>query len=85
MCIRDRGYEVQNIVQGVETDADGMVTAYWICNRHPLGSNSAVDAACLLYTSGNGISCRQRYLGEDRLEHKLEQRQHMEAGYKDRH
>lgn len=38
------GYNVHNIVQGVETDADGMVVAYWICNRHPLGSNSAVDA-----------------------------------------
>ena len=38
------GYEVHSIVQGVETDADGMVVAYWICNRHPLGSNSTVDA-----------------------------------------
>ena len=44
-----QGYEVQNIVQGVETDADGMVTAYWICNRHPLGNNSAVDAAGLTW------------------------------------
>ena len=44
-----QGYEVQSIVQGVETDADGMVTAYWICNRHPLGSNSAVDAAGLTW------------------------------------
>lgn len=26
-----------------------MVTAYWICNRHPLGSNSAVDAAGLTW------------------------------------
>lgn len=39
-----QGYKVHNIVQGVETDADGMVVAYWVCNRHPLGSNSAVDA-----------------------------------------
>lgn len=38
------GHNVHSIVQGVETDADGMVVAYWICNRHPLGSNSAVDA-----------------------------------------
>ena len=44
-----QGYEVESIVQGVETDADGMVTAYWICNRHPLGSNSAVDAAGLTW------------------------------------
>lgn len=39
-----QGHQVHNIVQGVETDKDGMVVAYWICNRHPLGSNSAVDA-----------------------------------------
>lgn len=38
------GHNVHSIVQGVETDADGMVVAYWICNRHPLGSNSATDA-----------------------------------------
>lgn len=38
------GHNVHSIVQGVETDADGMVVAYWICNRHPLGSNSAADA-----------------------------------------
>lgn len=31
-------HEVYNIVQGVETDADGMVIAYWICNQHPLSS-----------------------------------------------
>ena len=35
-----QGYEVQSIVQGVETDADGMVTAYWICNRHPLAATA---------------------------------------------
>lgn len=33
-----RGRSVYNIVQGVETDEDGMVVAYWICNRHPLSS-----------------------------------------------
>ena len=32
------GRRVESIVQGVETDADGMVVAYWICNRHPLSS-----------------------------------------------
>lgn len=38
------GRKVHSIVQGIETDKDGMVVAYWICNRHPHGSNSAVDA-----------------------------------------
>lgn len=33
-----RGRKVYNIVQGVETDEDGMVVAYWICNWHPLSS-----------------------------------------------
>lgn len=44
------GYEVHSIVQGVETDEDGMVVAYWVCNRHPLGSNSAADAEGLKWT-----------------------------------
>src|SRR5699024_197129 len=35
-----QGHDVYSIVQGVETDRDGMVVAYWICNRHPLASNS---------------------------------------------
>lgn len=35
-----QGYSVESIVQGVETDADGMVVAYWICSRHPLSSLS---------------------------------------------
>ena len=34
------GHKVVQIVQGIETDKDGMVVAYWICNRHPL-SNTA--------------------------------------------
>lgn len=33
-----KGRKVHSIVQGVETDADGMVIAYWICNQHPLSS-----------------------------------------------
>lgn len=45
-----QSYRVHNIVQGVETDADGMVVAYWVCNRHPLGSNSAVDAEGIQWT-----------------------------------
>lgn len=45
-----QSYRVHNIVQGVETDADGMVVAYWVCNRHPLGSNSAVDAESIRWT-----------------------------------
>ena len=32
------GYHVYRIVQGVETDEDGVVIAYWISNRHPLSS-----------------------------------------------
>lgn len=35
-----KGHKVHSIVQGVETDADGMVIAYWICNQHPLSSLS---------------------------------------------
>lgn len=35
-----QGYKVHQIVQGVETDSDGMVVAYWICNRHPLSSTA---------------------------------------------
>ena len=30
-----RGHRVHSIVQGVETDEDGMVVAYWVCSRHP--------------------------------------------------
>lgn len=43
-------HSVHNIVQGVETDEDGAVVAYWICNRHPLGSNSAMDAGGINWT-----------------------------------
>ena len=35
-----KGHKVHSIVQGVETDADSMVIAYWICNQHPLSSLS---------------------------------------------
>lgn len=35
-----KGHKVHSIVQGVETDKDGMVIAYWICNQHPLSSLS---------------------------------------------
>ena len=31
-----QNHRVQRIVQGVETDAQGAVIAYWICSRHPL-------------------------------------------------
>lgn len=30
-----QGHKVHRIVQGVETDEDGEVVAYWICNQHP--------------------------------------------------
>lgn len=33
-----RGHKVHSIVQGIETDEDGMVIAYWISSRHPLSS-----------------------------------------------
>lgn len=36
-----RGHKVHSIVQGVETNAEGMVVAYWICNRHPLSAMGA--------------------------------------------
>ena len=34
------GYKVHRIVQGIETDADGVTIAYWICNQHPLSNDS---------------------------------------------
>lgn len=45
-----QGHEVHSIVQGVETDAQGMVVAYWVCNRHPLGSFSAVGSDGIEWT-----------------------------------
>lgn len=44
-----KGHRVYSIVQGVETDEDGMVIAYWICNRHPL-SSLANQAGALEWT-----------------------------------
>ena len=35
-----QGRAVERIVQGVETDREGTVCAYWVCSRHPL---SALD------------------------------------------
>lgn len=35
-----QGHVVHNIVQGIETDASGMVVAYWVCNQHPLSALS---------------------------------------------
>ena len=35
-----QGHKVYRIVQGVETDSSGMVTGYWICNRHPLATDT---------------------------------------------
>ena len=34
-----QGHRVERIVQGVETDADGKVVAYWVAKRHPLTTN----------------------------------------------
>ena len=44
-----QGHNVYSIVQGVETDKDGMVVAYWICNRHP-HSSLAVQSGTLEWT-----------------------------------
>lgn len=37
-----RGHHVQSIVQGVETDEEGLVVAYWICSQHPLSDKSVL-------------------------------------------
>lgn len=34
-----QGHNVERIVQGVETDRNGRIVAYWICNRHPLAAD----------------------------------------------
>lgn len=39
------GHMVYSIVQGIETNAEGMVVAYWICNRHPLSSLANQEGA----------------------------------------
>lgn len=44
-----QGHKVQSIVQGVETDEEGAVVAYWICNRHPL-SDMSMQGAGLAWT-----------------------------------
>ena len=38
-----RGNSVYQIVQGVETDKDGMVVAFWICSKHPLASTANIE------------------------------------------
>lgn len=45
-----QGRNVYQIVQGVETDSDGMVVAYWICNRHPLSDTAYIDSGQLKWT-----------------------------------
>lgn len=35
-----RGHQVHSIVQGVETDREGLVVAYWVCSKHPLADNA---------------------------------------------
>lgn len=37
------GVHVEQIVQGVETDAEGAVAAYWICSRHPLSNTAMIQ------------------------------------------
>ena len=43
-------HHVEKIVQGVETDADGMVIAYWVCDRHPLASTSVTGLTASHWT-----------------------------------
>lgn len=45
-----KGHTVEQIVQGVETDRDGMVVAYWICNRHPLSSTATIQPGQMEWT-----------------------------------
>lgn len=40
-CTIDK-HDVFQIVQGVETNRDGAVVAYWIASRHPLAYDSTV-------------------------------------------
>lgn len=44
------GIKVQQIVQGVETNADGVVVAYWICNRHPLSNTATIQPGEMQWT-----------------------------------
>ncbi len=44
------GHNVYQIVQGVETDENGMVVAYWICNKHPLSGTYLTGAGDLHWT-----------------------------------
>ena len=44
------GIKVQQIVQGVETDAEGVVVAYWICNRHPLSNTATIQPGEMQWT-----------------------------------
>lgn len=39
-----QGHAVHNIVQGVETNEEGCVVAYWVCNRHPLADASLLGS-----------------------------------------
>lgn len=43
------GHHVYSIIQGIETDQEGMVVAYWICNRHP-HSSLAFQSGTLKWT-----------------------------------
>ena len=44
------GHDVVSIVQGVETDAEGTVAAYWVSNRHPLASSANLQPGKLDWT-----------------------------------
>ena len=52
------GRKVHQIVQGVETDKDGMVVAYWICNRHPLSDQSLIKPGSMEWTRVEAYSSK---------------------------
>ena len=62
MCIRDRdGINVHQIVQGVETDKDGAVIAYWVASRHPLAYDNPLP---LTWTR---VEARDKETGEPNI------------------
>lgn len=45
-----QGYQVNRIVQGVETDKEGMIVAYWVCNKHPLANDATLGGGKIEWT-----------------------------------
>lgn len=63
-----QGHEVQRIVQGVETDKDGAVVAYWVCNRHPLAADA--NAGGIAWTRAEAYGA---LTGEPQILHIMQQ------------